>query len=99
VVVVKRVEVGSGLLALVGCAAVASVTAGCKPNLDQSVSIVTSTRVLAVQASPPEAAPKSMVSYRALIVDPMGNASRPIAQWNYCDARNPLANLGTVCQL
>jgi hypothetical protein len=84
----------AGFVAIGG--ALVGLVLGCKPNLDQSVSIVTSTRVLAVQAVPAEAAPMSMVSYTALVVDPTGDVLRPAAQWNYCEARNPLANLGPV---
>ena len=71
---------------------------GCKPNLDQTVSLVSSPRVLAVQAQPAEASPMAMtpVSFSLLAVDENGVVSHPAAAWNFCEARNPLANLGPV---
>ncbi len=34
------------------------------------------------------------VAFSALIVDSNGVVAHPAAQWDFCDARNPLANLG-----
>jgi hypothetical protein len=68
----------------------------CKPNLDQTVSSVTGTRVLAVQSSPPEAPPMGQVTFTALVVDANGPVAHPDSQWDFCDIRNPLANLGPV---
>jgi hypothetical protein len=83
-------------LALVALPAVALVYA-CKPNLDQTVSIISEPTVLAVRSDPPEAAPTppdDKVNLTALYVDGDGSiASAPI-DWAFCTARNPLANLG-----
>lgn len=69
---------------------------GCKPNLDETVSLVTEMRVLGVQATPAEGAPSASVTFTALVVDENGPvADAPIA-WDVCTDRNPLANLGPV---
>jgi hypothetical protein len=80
-------------LALAGLAA---LPAACKPDLDETVSLITGARVLAVQAVPAEGAPSSSASYTALVVDPDGPVTSPAVTWDFCDARNPLANLGPV---
>lgn len=68
----------------------------CKPALDETVSLVTEPQVLGVQATPAEGAPSASVAFTALIVDGNGPIpSAPIA-WDFCNARNPLANLGPV---
>jgi hypothetical protein len=76
-------------LALVAC------VVACKPDLNESVSIITDTRVLGVQATPAEGPPSANVSFTALVVDPDGVVSPSIA-WDFCNTRNPLANLGPV---
>jgi hypothetical protein len=67
---------------------------GCKPDLDQVVSIVSGPRVLGIQANPAEAPPMSQVSFDALVVDENGPIAHPPTEWAFCDVRNPLANLG-----
>ena len=84
--------------AALGAVVPASLVAAmsCKPNLDETVSLVTTPQVLGVQATPAEGAPSSSVTFTALVVDPSGELdSLPIA-WDFCNARNPLANLGPV---
>jgi len=83
-------------LALLGALSVALVAVACKPNLDETVSIVTETRFLAVQAVPAEGAPSASVTFTALVVDGNGPVANPPIAWDFCDARNPLANLGPV---
>jgi hypothetical protein len=77
------------------------VVASCQPNLDDTVSIVTTARVLAIQSNPAEAPPMSAVRYTALVAEGSGqDAGAPKLHWDYCNARNPLKNLGpvnTVC--
>jgi hypothetical protein len=68
----------------------------CKPNLDQTLSIVTEPVVLAVQADPAEAIPGAPVKYSALYVDSSGPIARVPIHWAYCEARKPLAELGPV---
>jgi hypothetical protein len=68
----------------------------CKPGLDETVSLVTDARVLAVQAIPAEGPPSGPVAFTALVVDPNGTISTPAITWDFCTDRNPLANLGPV---
>ena len=68
----------------------------CKPNLDETVSLVTEPRVLGVQATPAEGAPSASVTFTALVVDDNGPIANAAIAWDFCDARNPLANLGPV---
>jgi hypothetical protein len=71
--------------------------AACQPNLSDTVSIVASSRVLAIKASPAEAAPGVTVHYLALVAAGVGpDAGTPKLVWDYCNARNPLSNLGPV---
>jgi hypothetical protein len=69
---------------------------GCKPNLDQTVSIIESPIVLAVRSDPPEGAPASPVQFTALYVDDTGPVVQAPLDWAFCSARDPLANLGPV---
>ncbi|HEY3817928.1 MAG TPA: hypothetical protein VGL81_12190 [Polyangiaceae bacterium] len=68
----------------------------CKPDLDETVSIVTQERVLGVQATPAEGAPSANATFTALVVDDHGPVASPSIAWDFCEARNPLANLGPV---
>jgi hypothetical protein len=68
----------------------------CKPNLDQTASIVSSPIVLAVRSDPPEGLLQAQVTYTALYVDGSGPIASAPLDWAYCTARNPLANLGPV---
>jgi hypothetical protein len=72
--------------------------AGCKPNLDQTVSIIGSPIVLAVRSDPAEGASARTpsITYTALYVDKDGPVTSPALNWAFCTARNPLANLGPV---
>ncbi len=69
---------------------------GCKPDLDQTVSIVADPVVLAVRSDPPESAPMATVQLTALYVDHDGTIASAPVEWAFCTARNPLANLGSV---
>jgi hypothetical protein len=82
--------------ALLAGLSVPLVAFACKPNLDETVSIVTETRFLAVQAVPAEGAPSASVTFTALVVDENGPVTNPPITWDFCSARNPLANLGPV---
>lgn len=88
--VTPRAEFGWPIMALIAMAA------ACKPNLDQTVSIVSEPIVLAVRSDPPEAAPRGSVTYTALYVDGSGPIAKPAIEWAFCDARKPLAELGPV---
>jgi hypothetical protein len=76
--------------------AAAVLLAACKPNLDQTVSIVGSPIVLAVRSDPAEGNLQGAVSYTALYVDRNGPIASAPLDWAFCTARNPLANLGPV---
>jgi hypothetical protein len=75
-------------------AAFAVIAPACKPDLDQTVSIVAEPLVLAVRSDPPEALPREKVTYTALYVDGSGPVAKPAIDWAFCDARKPLAELG-----
>jgi len=75
--------------------ALGAVGAACRPDLNQTVSIVSTPQILAVRSDPAEAAPKGNVTYRALVADSTGPLSIPI-DLAFCNARKPLAELGPV---
>ncbi len=91
----------SACLACLACLACAAFAVGCQPDLGAPSSLVDTPRLLAVSASPPEAAPGSMVSYTVLIVDsdlttfPSGEPSAPV-DWAFCNEEKPLSNLADV---
>jgi hypothetical protein len=76
--------------------AFALAASACKPDLDETVSIVSKPIVLAVRSDPPEALPRASVTYTALYVDGSGPVPRPAIGWAFCNARKPLAELGPV---
>jgi hypothetical protein len=86
----------SRLAAIWWALAIGVTSVGCEPNLDQRTFAVTSARVLAVRADPAEVAPGTNVTLTTLYVGPSGPITTGPFDWAYCDARNPLANLGPV---
>lgn len=68
---------------------------GCKPDLDDTLSLIDGPRVLAIVSDPPEAAPGAPVTYRALFVGGEGDDSSNLS-WAHCADRKPLAELGPV---
>jgi hypothetical protein len=68
----------------------------CKPDLDQTVSVVTEPIVLAVRSDPPDVVPPGVVTYTALYVDGSGPVAKAPIDWAFCQARKPLAELGPV---
>ncbi len=86
------------LAALAGLAAplVLGAMQACKPNIDETTSLVTQQRFLAIQATPAEGAPSASATFTALVVDENGPVASPAITWDFCNARNPLANLGPV---
>jgi hypothetical protein len=68
----------------------------CEPSLDLRTFAVSSPSVLAVRSDPAEAAPGAPVTLTSLYVDPNGEITKGPFDWAFCDARNPLANLGPV---
>jgi hypothetical protein len=88
---------------LLGCFAFGAGAAGCQPNLGAPSSQVEGPRLLAIQATPAEAAPGSMVSYTVLVVDPdlstfpSGEpAAVPTLDWAFCNQEKPLSDLADV---
>jgi hypothetical protein len=79
---------------MAGLVAVAAALA-CRPDLNQTVSIVSTPQILAVKSEPAQAPPKANVTYSALVVDSSGALNLPI-DWAFCNARKPLAELGPV---
>jgi len=85
------------------------VVYGCKPDLDETISIVTTPRVLAVRsetmpsvpAGQPEAEgkPSEALTLTALYVDQSGVVTPSVLEWAFCDERKPLAELGPVSPL
>ena len=82
------------LLLLLGALLVA--LAGCRPDLGDRESLVTSTRVLAVRGEPPEAKPGDKVTYDLLVASPGGTVVEPAARWALCAAAKPLAENASV---
>ena len=72
----------------------AFATTACRPNLDETVSIVSSPVVLAVRSDPAEVPPEGKVTYTVLLVDASGRRSSTPIEWAFCNARKPLAELG-----
>jgi hypothetical protein len=85
---------------IAACApAVAALASACKPNLDETVSLITGPTMLAVQIDPPETnpmAPATTATYKALFVGPSGDLPGAPITWAFCNAREPLAELGPV---
>lgn len=80
----------------VAAIAALACAASCKPDLNETVSLVATPQVLAVQSTPAEAAPSGTMSFTALVAGPSGQIDGLPIQWDFCNARNPLANLGPV---
>ena len=69
---------------------------GCRPDLGDPESLLTSTRILAVRGNPPEAAPGGDVSYDALVASPSGTVEDPQLAWAFCAAPKPLTENDAV---
>lgn len=77
-------------------ALLALVLSACLPDLAVDESTIDGPRVLAVQVVPPEAAPGTEVTVRALIATPEGEPHTSTVDWAFCTARKPLSELGSV---
>jgi hypothetical protein len=88
----------SGLVSLVAGGLLVVGLAACPPDLNQTVSIITSTHVIAVRAEPAEAPPMPATTqvFTALVVGPKGDEKQANVDWSFCIARKPLAELGPV---
>jgi hypothetical protein len=69
-------------------ATLTAVLAGCEAALDQRLADVTAPRVLAITATPAEAAPGATVSLTALVVGPDGPRA-DVPSWAFCAAPTP----------
>ena len=76
--------------------AATTLLAGCTPELDDRSFQIAGPRLLAIAATPAEAAPKTTVTLRALYVDPQGPRAAGDLAWAFCTARKPLTEQGTV---
>ena len=63
--------------------------AACDPALPQQVSTIDAPRVIAVVATPAEAAPGAAVAYAAVVASPDGTAAAPAIAWAYCTDPKP----------
>lgn len=68
---------------------VALLAAACDPELPQQTSRIDAPRVLAVIATPAEAAPGAAVDYTAVVAAPDGAVAAPALAWSYCTAPKP----------
>ena len=73
-----------------------SICAGCVPDFGDSPSLVTSPRVLAVLAEPPEAGVGESVALRVLVASPAGPIADAAPAWAFCFAPKPLADNNVV---
>jgi hypothetical protein len=72
-----------------------ALAGACKPDLNQTVSLVSGPQILAVRSDPAEAPKGGTVHYGTLVVDATGPLSTAV-DWAFCNAREPLAELGPV---
>lgn len=64
-------------------------SSGCRPEIDTPLSLITDTRILAVQAEPAEAAPGETVSYQVLVASPAGTVAGASIAWSFCTLPKP----------
>src|SRR5262249_15086856 len=77
-----------------------AVTAGgCRPDLNETASLVTRARILAGRGDPPESKPKEAFEYRVLVASAAGTVEAPLAYWSLCTLGKPLDETGGVNQL
>lgn len=70
----------------------------CTPDLGHPASLITSERLIAVRAEPPEAGPSDTVRYTSLVVSPAGAVSQPSLLWSLCKLRRPVDQNTPVSQ-
>ncbi len=88
---------------LLPVALVMAFGSACKPNLNDTVSLVSSPQILAVrvgtEGGQAEAAPMGTLQFTALYVDPSGPIMPGTINWAICNERKPLADLEPVSPL
>jgi len=80
-----------GLALVLGLCATA-----CVPDVEQTETRVGAPRVLAVSATPAEAAPRESVAFEALYADASGELQQAPLDWAFCLERKSLAELGPI---
>ncbi len=80
-----------------------ALVVGCKPNLDDTVSLVTGPQILAVRVGgaggPAETAPMGTLQFTALFAEASGTIDSAPINWAICNERKPLAELEPVSPL
>ena len=66
------------------CAVFLASPSACGSGIDRSTALVTTPRILAVRAEPPESPPGGAVSYTALAATPAGSQSDVAIAWSFC---------------
>jgi hypothetical protein len=72
----------------------------CRPDLEDSGSLVTSPRILAVRGDPPESSPGRGARYQALVAGRVPDRPETPIDWWFCDAPKPLTEddvVGSPC--
>jgi hypothetical protein len=92
--VVKRARLLACVARLLAC--LASLAAACEPAVDDSTSLVTSPRLLAVQASPGDAALGKAFAMKPLYVDGHGTLDPSGLDWAICLRQKPLGEPGPI---
>ena len=87
------------LLKISGFSLLVACLAGCAPEFSDRSSAVIGPRVLAIRSLPAEVAPGTVVSYRILVVDELGEVSSPRASWAYCTQPKPTSELNDVASV
>jgi hypothetical protein len=89
---------GPGLA--VACAMACAVAGGggtaCRPDFGERASLVTTARVLAVRAEPPEAPQGGAMTLTPLVASPDGTVASPAIGWAFCATAKPLAENDVV---
>jgi hypothetical protein len=70
--------------------------AACRPSFDETASLVTNERILAVRNDPAEVTPGAAVALTALVASRAGNVSNAQIRWAFCRAPKPLAENDVV---
>ncbi|HEX3345037.1 MAG TPA: hypothetical protein VHS09_10725 [Polyangiaceae bacterium] len=76
--------------------ALGGATMTCVPALGPGDSLVSSPRILAVRADPPEAGPGASVTFTAFVAGPDGTVADAAIAWSFCSAPKPLTEDNVV---
>jgi hypothetical protein len=81
---------------LAAAAIVLAAAGACRPDFEDRAALVLRTRILAVQAEPPESLPGRAVRYRALVAGPQGTLAFTPLAWSFCTEPKPLTENNVV---